>query len=274
MVHTLLELNGHRINLEVHGPPQGSPVVLLHHGLGALRSWRMTIPALVEAGYRVFAYDRWGFGQSERRHSYAIPDFGEDVADLQALLEELSLKRAALIGHSDGGKVAILYAAAYPQRVASLALIATHAYIEPRMEAGILEVRSQYEQDARFRQQLARVHGAQAEAVFWGWFNGWANPANLNWDLRPMLRHIKCPALVVQGLQDEHATPEHARQIAAALPGTELWLVPDAGHMLPQEQPAVFNHRLLEFLKNTYPMVPIVRTGTSPDLDVKETLHV
>ena len=66
--------------------------------------------------------------------------------------------------------------------------------------------------------------------------------------MRPLLAGISCPALVIQGEQDEHATPQHARDIAAAIPGAELWLLPGAGHMLPQEAAERFNPRLIEFL--------------------------
>jgi 3-oxoadipate enol-lactonase len=72
--------------------------------------------------------------------------------------------------------------------------------------------------------------------------------SNLSWDIRPRLRNIRCRVLVVQGLEDEHATPQHARDLAGAIPAAELWLVPGAGHMLPREQPEVFNPRLLGFL--------------------------
>jgi pimeloyl-ACP methyl ester carboxylesterase len=234
----LLLINDHRLYVETHGPRDGQPVVLLHHGLGAVRSWRRLVPALAAAGYRVIACDRWGFGRSDPRVKYAIPYFQEDVSDLQALLDDLGVEQAALVGHSDGGKVAIYFAAAYPRRVAALVLMAAYAFIESKMETGILAVRAQYEQGSRFRKRLARVHGDQAEAVFWGWFNGWANPANSGWDLRPLLREIACP------------TPEHARQIAAALPSAELWLVPGAGHMLPQEKPEALNRRLIKFLRD------------------------
>ncbi|HLE16626.1 MAG TPA: alpha/beta hydrolase [Anaerolineales bacterium] len=249
--------------LEIHGPPQGQPVVLLHHGLGAVRSWRGQFPALAAAGYRAIAYDRWGFGRSDPRQVYAIPNFQEDVADLKLLLKELDINQPALIGHSDGGKVAMYYAAAYPGKVAALVLIATHAYIEPKMEDGIRQMWEQYGQDARFRGQLGRVHGDQAEAVFQGWFSGWINPGNAGWDLRPLLREIDCPALVVQGLEDEHASPGHARQIAAALPNAGLWLAPDAGHMLPQDFPQALNTKLVDFLANVYLANRVVGTSAA-----------
>jgi pimeloyl-ACP methyl ester carboxylesterase len=66
--------------------------------------------------------------------------------------------------------------------------------------------------------------------------------------MRPLLPQITCPTLVIQGEADEHATPQHARDIAKHIPGATLWLVPDGAHMLPQDVPDLFNNKLLEFL--------------------------
>jgi len=66
--------------------------------------------------------------------------------------------------------------------------------------------------------------------------------------MRPVLRQIRCPALVIQGLKDEHATPQHAEDIAAAITGAELWLAPEVGHMLQRDAARELNKKLLEFL--------------------------
>jgi 3-oxoadipate enol-lactonase/4-carboxymuconolactone decarboxylase len=66
--------------------------------------------------------------------------------------------------------------------------------------------------------------------------------------MRPLLGRINAPTLVVQGLEDEHATPQHARDITDAIPGAVLWLVAGAKHMFPQDDPERFNTRLLDFL--------------------------
>jgi pimeloyl-ACP methyl ester carboxylesterase len=63
-----------------------------------------------------------------------------------------------------------------------------------------------------------------------------------------LLSKIICPTLVVQGEADEHATPQHARDIADSIPGADLWLLPKAAHMLPQDNPDIFNKKLLAFL--------------------------
>jgi pimeloyl-ACP methyl ester carboxylesterase len=244
----LRPINGHRIFVETRGPKKGRPVVLLHHGLGAVRSWKEQVPVLAKAGYRVIAYDRWGHGKSDPRSCWGIPYFESDRADLKQLLDESGVERAVLVGHSDGGKIALYFTAAHPERVAGLVLVSAHIYVETRMGTGIEQVLVDFETDTRFRRRFNRVHGEKAESLFRGWYAGWTDPARSEWDMRPVLRKIGCPALVVQGLADEHATPQHARDIAENISRAELWLVPGIGHMLPRDVAEEFNQRLLEFL--------------------------
>jgi pimeloyl-ACP methyl ester carboxylesterase len=239
---------GHTLYYEVHGPQSGPAVFLLHHGLGSTRAWKAQIPALVEAGCRVLVYDRWGYGRSDPRQELSIPTFEDDLADLCSLVEALELQRFSLVGHSDGGTIGLYFAAANPGRLDRMIVIAAHVYVEPKMETGIRAVRQAFENDQGFREGLRRVHGDKVEDVFNAWFEGWHKPANLSWDMRPALGKITCPVLVVQGMQDEHATPQQALDTAAAIPDSELWLARGAAHMLPQELPDGFNRRMLEFL--------------------------
>jgi pimeloyl-ACP methyl ester carboxylesterase len=190
-------------------------------------------------------------GAWQIRGNLDIPYFEEDLSDLEFLLNWFHFEHSILIGHSDGGKIAMYYAARYPHRVDSLIVVSTHVYLEPKMSPGIQGVLQNYRDDDRFREKLRRVHGDKAEALFHGWYDSWTDPRNLGWDMRPILGQITCPTLVIQGLEDEHATPQHARDITAAITGAELWLVPQAGHMLPQDIPDAFNSKMLEFLTLT-----------------------
>lgn len=246
-----LIINGRKLCIESAGPDAGPAVLFLHHGLGAIRSWKEQINVFSAAGYWVLAYDRWGHGESAPRDRWSMPDFEPDLLDLEAILTELGVSQAALIGHSDGANIAMHYAISHSDQVTCLVVAAAHIYIEPKMIAGIQYVQDKFESDQRFRSQMQRVHGANAEKLFWGWFNGWSNPAILDWDMRLEIKHISIPTLVVQGLEDEHATPRHARDLAAAIPEAELWLVPGTDHMLPQKHPEEFNRRALQFLKQS-----------------------
>jgi pimeloyl-ACP methyl ester carboxylesterase len=118
------------------------------------------------------------------------------------------------------------------------------------MLPGINGIRLAFEKDHRFQQGLMRLHGEKTESVFNNWYSGWHKSDNLTWDMRLLLGQIHCPVLVVQGLEDEHATPQHARDIAKAVPKAELWLVECASHMLPQEMPDIFNQRIISFLQS------------------------
>jgi pimeloyl-ACP methyl ester carboxylesterase len=248
------DINGHLISVHTDGPENGPAVVLLHHGLGAVRSWKEQIPVLAAAGYRVVAYDRWGHGRSSPREVWSMPYFKEDLADFKVLLDELQLDQAALVGHSDGGKIAMYYTVDNPKRINCLLIVSTHIYIEPKMRVGIQSMRRDFENDHKFQRKMRRVHGENSEALFWGWFNGWNNPANQDWDMRPTINKITCPTLVVQGLEDEYASNQHAQNAAAAIPGAELCLVPGAEHMLPQDFPEEFNQQMLKFLGKTHPV--------------------
>jgi pimeloyl-ACP methyl ester carboxylesterase len=241
-------LNGRRLYYEVHGPAEGPPVVLLHHGLGAVESWEDTTPFLAEAGFRVLVYDRWGYGRSDSRPGIDIPAFREDQEDLLALLDWLEIEQAHLVGHSDGATIALRFAARHPERLCRLAAIAPHVYLEARMESGMAAVQEAYRENSRFQEGMRRLHGEMANSVFSNWYNGWLWPENRNWDMRPELKRIAYRVLVVQGCEDEHAEPKHARETAAHISGAELWLVEGAAHMLPQDLPELFNPRLLDFL--------------------------
>lgn len=243
-----MHINGHTLHTEQHGPENGPPVVLLHHGLGSTRAWKKQIPVLTHAGWRVIVYDRWGYGRSQDRVGIDMPLFRQDQDDLLALLDVLELDRLPLVGHSDGGTISLYAASRSPERFSALVSIAAHIYVEPKMDQGIESVRLAWEHDEGFRHAMQKVHPGKAESVFANWYGGWHCPECLDWDMRLTLAGIKCPAFIVQGLQDEHATPQHAVDLAAGIPGAELWLVEGAAHMLPQDQPVPFNTRLVEFL--------------------------
>ncbi|MBL7162183.1 MAG: alpha/beta hydrolase [Anaerolineales bacterium] len=242
-------INNHQLHVEVHGSDEDPVVIFLHHGLGSTRAWRSQVPAFVEAGYRVVVYDRWGYGQSEKRPHLDVPCFEDDLADLYTLLETLNVERSTLVGHSDGGTLALCFAKKYPERVACIVTVAAHIYLEPKMEPGILGIQQGFEHDERFRKGMQFAHSEKFESVFRNWFDGWHKPEALDWDMRPLLPEISCPALIIQGEDDEHATPQHAIDIAAGIPGAELWLEPDTGHMLPQDVSDEFNRKVIEFLK-------------------------
>ena len=245
----LVRVNNHRLYIEAHGPIDGVPVVLLHHGLGAVKAWKGQIQPFADAGYRIITYDRWGYGGSDPRDHLSLPYFEEDLSDLEVMLDSLNVEQVALVGHSDGGTISLYFAAQNPTRVTCMVITAAHIYVEAKMIPGIHSIHQAFTHDARMRAGLQRLHGDKVDSVFQGWYQGWLQPEHINWDMRPILSRIACPTLVVQGMEDDHATPKHAQDIAAEIPNADLWLKLGAGHMLPQDIPEEFNKRVMRFLE-------------------------
>jgi non-heme chloroperoxidase len=115
--------NGTPIELHYEDHGAGAPVVLIHGWPLSGRSWEAQVPALVEAGYRVVAYDRRGFGASSQ--PWGGYDYDTFAADLQALLEHLDLRDVTLVGFSMGGGEVVRHIATYgTERVAKAVLAA------------------------------------------------------------------------------------------------------------------------------------------------------
>jgi pimeloyl-ACP methyl ester carboxylesterase len=239
----------HALYWERCGDRSDPAVIFLHHGLGSTRAWKAQLPAFAQQGWQAVAYDRWGYGRSSPRAALDLPAFGTDIKDLAGLLDHLGIQRAALVGHSDGGTTALYFAAQFPARVTALVTVAAHIYLEASMAPGMVAIQKALDGDSRFREGLRRAHGEKAESVFHNWYDGWVQPLHLDWDMRPVLPDVGCPTFVIQGELDEYATPQHARDLAAGIPQADLWLIPGAGHMAPQESPDEFNRRVLKFLE-------------------------
>ncbi len=97
-----LQVNARKLSLESAGPENGHLVVFLYHGLGAIRSWKEQVGFSSTAGYQVLTYDRWGHGKSTSRVHWSMPNFEQDLADLEAILDEHGHRQASLVGQSDG----------------------------------------------------------------------------------------------------------------------------------------------------------------------------
>jgi pimeloyl-ACP methyl ester carboxylesterase len=245
-------INTHRIYFEVQGPEDGPGVVFLHHGLGSTRAWKAQVKALVHLGYRVLNYDRWGYGQSESRPNLDAPYFVSDILDLEVLLDQQGFNQVALIGHSDGGTISLLYTLKHPEQVRCLVLVAAHVYIEPVMLPGFFALQQRFTHDIPFREALARAHGEDLDSSWNNWISAWMKPASLDWNICPQLAKISCPTLVIQGELDEHASPQHAIDITKGINGADNWLAPGQNHMFPQENPQLFNPRFIEFLEKAF----------------------
>jgi pimeloyl-ACP methyl ester carboxylesterase len=231
-------VEGRRIEaVEWPGDPDRRALVLLHEGLGSVGLWR-DFPAAAGAatGRRVLAFSRFGHGRSERPPRPRTPAFfhEEALAVLPALLERLDAPEPLLLGHSDGGSIALIHAGRHP--VAGIALIAPHVFVEDVTVEEIRRTREAYA-DGGLRERMARHHD-DPDAAFLGWADVWLDPAFRAWDLGPDAERVTCPALLVQGADDPYGTLEQIDRIAARVRApVERVVVPGAGHSPHLERP-------------------------------------
>jgi len=226
---------GKRIEAAWHGPtPEQAPtLVLLHEGLGSVAMWKEFPQALAErTGYGVLAYSRPGYGQSD---PVALPRpltymHGEAREILPAVLDQAGVRKAILIGHSDGASIATIYAGSRQDfRARGLMLIAPHFFVEDISVRSIAAAKQAYE-TGDLRARLAKYH-RDVDLAFWGWNRAWLDPDFRHWRIDEYLAYIRVPMLIVQGNADEYGT---AAQIAVAQEETycpiEVLMLPGAGH--------------------------------------------
>jgi pimeloyl-ACP methyl ester carboxylesterase len=241
----------------------GPAVVLLHAGIADRSMWAEHLQPLADAGHRAVAVGLPGFGD-------VMPAPGEQApwTDVLQTMDDLSIERAALVGNSFGGAVALRVALVAPGRVPALALISAPAPgIEPSAE---LKAIWQAEEAALERGDT----DAAVEAVVAGWTLPDA-PAELRdrvaamqrrtfecqpdddeWieapdpvDERPeALSQLGVPALVAAGERDLPDFREGAESLARTLPGARHTVIQGAGHLAPLETPEAFRELLLGFL--------------------------
>ena len=216
----------------------GSTIVMLHEGLGSIALWRDFPHRLAErTGSRVLLYSRYGHGSSEKLAEKRPVSFmhheGEVV--LPELLDKLHIKQPILLGHSDGGSIALIFAGKHPEAVRALILEAPHVFVEDLSVASIAQAKVNY-LTTDFAQKLGRYH-AEVDSTFWGWNDIWLKSEFRAWNIEQYLPHITCPVFCIQGEQDEYGTKAQVDAIATRVPGTEVVMLPDCTHSPHRDQP-------------------------------------
>ncbi|MBL8340890.1 MAG: alpha/beta hydrolase [Rubrivivax sp.] len=259
---------GRRVRLEVAWVGPGADeagasaplMVFLHEGLGSVAMWRDFPERLcTELGLRGLVYSRPGYGRStprapgERWHADFMHRQAHEV--LPALLEALAIdpRRTPtwLYGHSDGGSIALLYAARCAAASPSLPLAgaivaAPHILVEDISVRSIEAARRAYV-ETDLRQRLARYHD-DPDSPFWGWNDIWLDPAFRRWSIEEEIGAIRCPVLALQGVDDEYGTLEQIHGIARRHTGTRLVELPECGHSPHRDQPDAVIHAVRGFV--------------------------
>lgn len=237
-----VENDGARIFYSSHG--KGSPVILLHGGLGHGGNWGHQVPALVAAGYRAIVIDSRGHGRSSRDskpYSYALL-----ASDVLAVMDELGIGKAAMVGWSDGATVSLMIAMNAPDRVERVFFFACN--MDPSGVKPFEATPALNRCFSRHGKDYARL--SSTPGLFMEFVGAVSHMMNTDHSTtRAQLEAIAVPVAIVQSEHDEFIRPEHAEYLARTIPGARLVHLAGVSHFAPLQRPTQFNEAMLGFLR-------------------------
>ncbi|QQS10619.1 MAG: alpha/beta hydrolase [Rhodospirillales bacterium] len=214
-------------------------LVFLHEGLGCVEMWR-DFPARLcaRAGFPGFVYDRTGYGRSSAWPSPPGLRYmhieAEDV--LPRALAAAGIDDYVLVGHSDGGTIALIHGGADPAGLRGIVTLAAHVVCEPVSVAAIRAARAAFDA-GDLRARLAKYHD-DVGATFGLWADAWLDPAFADYSVEDRLPGIEVPVQAIQGEDDEYGSELQLGLIAGKVSGyCETRLLPDCGHSPHLQQP-------------------------------------
>lgn len=240
ITETQIAVADHRLALQWLGRPTADETVLvfLHEGLGCIALWR-DFPARLcrRLGLPGLVYSRAGYGDSSPADSPRQPTFMHVEARqvLPALLDACGVRRAVLIGHSDGGSIALIAAAAPEPRLAGAIVMAPHLFVEPITLASIQALRERLA-GADLLRQMQRYH-RDAARTCGDWSTSGSIPRFATGASTRTWLAFAIPLLALQGLQDEYGTLAQLERLAQLAPHARWQALEACGHSPFLDQP-------------------------------------
>jgi pimeloyl-ACP methyl ester carboxylesterase len=257
-----VEIRGARLRVRTAG--KGPAVLLIHGWTLDLDMWTQQFATLANR-FRLIAFDRRGFGLST-----GAPGIEHDLADIEQLLAELSLEQIAIVGMSQGARVALRWAMRFPHRTTCLVLdgpprdllaggrtdgeIAFTVYRELVRSEGIEAFRRRWLDHPLMR---LHTHDVRARTLLREMINRYPGHDLMADDTEPLpsvddLSELELPVLVINGEHDSEARIGAGTDLARALSDVRLAVIPAAGHLANLDNPGAYNAALGEFLSSEY----------------------
>ena len=223
---------------------------MLHDGLGSISQWR-SVPGDVAArtGMTVTAYERAGHGGSLPAPTGPWPTdwLHREAAVLHDVLVAVGADNPLLVGHSDGGSTALIYASQPHCNARSVLALAPHSWVEDICYDSIVGMRANRD---RIVAGLSRHHDHPAE-VFEAWSGVWVSDAFRSWDIRPELGSITVPTRIAQGADDAYASDAQAHLTAQAIgSNADSVIVDGVGHIMHHDDAGIVVDLIVDFATN------------------------
>lgn len=253
----MLELPDGNMIHAMHGiHPEGEnkpTLVFLHEALGHIRMWKNFPEQLAnQVGCNVFVNERLGYGDSSpitlpRADDYLVPEGEQRLGET---LDAAGIDKVVLIGHSDGGTIALIGASALGDRVVGMITAAAHLYADHLTLKGIREAVDLY-QTTDLPERLARYHGDRTDLLFRAWSETWLRPScHENMDFSKWLQAIICPSLIMQGKDDQYGVPEQVSDICSGIgENATPCFIENCGHVPHLEQTEVVLNEMKGFIQ-------------------------
>jgi len=229
-------------------------LVFLHEGLGCIALWRDFPETLCrELGLRGFVYSRAGYGGSEPCDLPRSVSFmhHEGQVVVGQVLDAAGIKKAILVGHSDGGSITLIHAGSDTSgRICGVVTLAAHVFNEDISVKSIKAAKVAYD-EGDLREKLKKYHGENVDCAFRGWNDVWLHGDFLAWNIEEFLPGIRVPALVLQGADDPYGTQKQVEAIVAGIgAGAQKHIIADCGHSPHLEQAEQTRRQIAAFVRN------------------------
>lgn len=225
-------------------------VLFLHEALGSVRQWKQFPEKLCsKLQLKGIVYDRQGHGLSspllEKRNNHYLHDYA--LKELPPFIEHVlnSNQKILLVGHSDGGSIALLYAHKYPEQIAGVITMAAHVINESETIEGIFPAVEAFQ--AGKLDGLRKYHDEKTNDLFYAWADIWRDESFVNWNISNEIGG-SFPALFLQGENDQYGTGKQLEIISTQHNSGNSELIVECGHHPHLEKQEEIIQRIVDFV--------------------------